>query len=291
MRTLTYDMDLTDLEEERAYTIARLEAHPLTGSLEMTTDYESLQEPWVALVMREVALIREVAAAGAAIDIVDDLLDTLLNTIVNSILIVVDNNRNHPLYQRFFPSQRPSDVKKPVLGEQLETMRSWIPTLMESPHAGLKAHAAELQRLVTAADEAVAAERKASQELTDFNEIGERKAFVDRFNALRKRTFGHLGELLHKHPEANLPNDLPEQFFRRDTRRPPSMASVKRVIQRLEARLERQRVLLGQLEAAEAERVKKKQDETRAEVAELEAQAAKALARAAELKSKIDNKT
>ena len=73
----------------------------------------------------------------------DARLDQLLTAIVNSVLVVVGNDRSAPLYVRLLGNQRPSDAKRPVLGEQLELMRSWVGTLGECESPSLQRHASE----------------------------------------------------------------------------------------------------------------------------------------------------
>ena len=62
-------------------------------------------------------------------------------------------------------------------------MKSWIKTLQNADVPALQAYVPELTALVARADAAVAALDKATEELRDFQEIGERKALVDQLNA------------------------------------------------------------------------------------------------------------
>src|SRR6185436_3695917 len=51
-----------------------------------------------------------------------------------------------------------------------------------------------------------------------FRATGERRAFIDQLNALRKLTYGKIAEMPHKHPEENLPGSFAERFFKRVSR-------------------------------------------------------------------------
>mgnify|MGYP006888939251 CR=1 FL=1 len=128
------------------------------------------------------------------------------------------NNRDTPLYKRLFSDQRPSTIKRPILGAQLELMRDWVSPLSAAIQPALTALAPLLTAAIKAADDAIAAGRTADQQLTDFLEVGDCKALLDKANALRKATYGKLAELVHDKPEAHLPADFADQFFLQESR-------------------------------------------------------------------------
>jgi hypothetical protein len=294
MRTLTIETPLTALLLERVYTFTRLKAHPLTEPL--AADFASLHEDWLRTLMLEVEFTETKAAAEAIIDVTDDDLDLLFNAIVNTLLILVDNDRSSALWVRFLGDQRPAEARKPVLGAQLELMRPWVTTLKSTQNPTLSEYSDRLAPLIKKADDAVTAQSAAAERLETFNQIGERKAFVDKLNALRKLTFGRLAELPHKHPEANLTADFAEQFFLRDSRsRGATLASEERVVQRLEEQLKKHRATLDELkakqEATEKVRANAEQAALREELAALERETAAKLARAAALKAKLGDAT
>lgn len=246
MRTLNYSMTLIELLQERAYTDAQLKAHPLTTQL--ASDYDALHAAWLKVMEQEIKLAEAVVTADAMIRFTDARLDQLLTAIVNSVLVVVGNDRSAPLYVRLLGNQRPSDAKRPVLGEQLELMRSWVGTLGECESPSLQRHASELATAIAHADRALADQQAADRALTAFSESGERKAFIDGFSALRQATHAKLQTLIDQDP--TLPEDFAEQFFPSSERtRTPTLAGVEANIRRLENQLAKQRAIHKDLQA------------------------------------------
>lgn len=288
MRTLNYLMTLVELLQERAYTAAQLKAHPLTTAL--AHEYDALHAAWLKVMEQEIALAEAVVTAEAMVRFTDGRLDHLLSAIVSSVLATVGNDRKAPLYVRLLGNQRPSDAKRPVLGEQLELMRSWVPTLAESDSPRLQRHASELITAIEHADRALADQQSAEQALATFSENGERKAFIDGFDALRHATHAKL-QLLTDQDES-LPDDFAEQFFPSSERsRAPTLSGVEATIRRLEAQLSRQRALhkdlLTKRDARDKAREEANQRAIRAELAILEKEHAERQARIDALHRKL----
>lgn len=293
MRTLPFGFSLFDLVHENAFTAAQTKAHPLTGGL--SKEFDDLLAETTKTITRHVELTVAQAVAEAKVMRADEKLNGLVDELSLALREVTDNQRRSPLYQRFFGESRPSEVKRPILGPQLELMRDWLPTLKASPVPGLKALATPLEAAIKEADMAVEAQRKAERELADFAEIGECKALIDQVNAARKSTYGKLAELVHKKPEANLPSDFAEQFFLREARwSAPTAAELERGIARTEQLLtrlkqqkqdlkERQDLLLKRQREAEAEAVRTDLAASQKRAAEEQARAAALSARLGEL--------
>lgn len=264
-------MTLIELLQERAYTDAQLKAHPLTAQL--ASDYDALHAAWLKVMEQEIKLAEAVVTAEAMIRFTDARLDQLLTAIINSVLVVVGNDRSAPLYVRLLGKQRPSDAKRPVLGEQLELMRSWVATLSECESPALQRHASELATAIAQADRALLDQQAADRALTTFSESGERKTFIDGFSALRQATHAKLQALIDQEP--SLPEDFAEQFFPSSERtRTPTLAGVEANIRRLESQLAKQRALHKDLllkrEARDKARAEATQRALRAELTVLE---------------------
>ncbi|MFO0574034.1 MAG: hypothetical protein U1A78_08555 [Polyangia bacterium] len=291
MRTLPYGFPLLDLIHELTFTSAQLEAHALSVSFakpfaDLTTE-----------VHRAVARQFELVAAQARTEAKKVQADGVLNRLVDqsraALLTLSDNNRDTPLYKRLFGDQRPSTIKRPVLGEQLERMRGWVAPLQTATQPELTALAPLLTTAIKAADDAVTAGRTAEQQLTDFLEIGDCKALVDRANALRKATFGKLAELVHSKPEAHLPADFAEPFFLQESRwSAPGRDELLARIARNDRQNERMRQQIKELEeqAAIAEKNERaaQADAVRAELAAATKRRAEEQAREAALKDQLD---
>jgi len=290
MRTLPYTLSVLELLEERAYTAGRLAVHPLTTA--WAPDFDPIRTELLSTQQKEVVLIEAVARARAQVFFVDNQLDRLLIQIVNTLLSVVQNDRQNPLYVRFLGGESPSRLSRPVLGEQLKLMRTWVDLLFISPHSELKLLYPALESLVTQGQQAETAYIKARSDLETYYSIGDYKDVVDALNALRKATYGKLGELVHKLPAENLPSDFPETFFLRESRQTePTLDSVEQQISRLGDQLKKLNTLRDGLIAEEELQKKKKADAEaqllRAELEALEKDLADKKARAESIKRQL----
>ena len=130
----------------------------------------------------------------------------------------------------------------------------------------------------------------------EFRTLGDRKAFIDALNDLRKSTHGTLAGMPHGQPERNLPNTFAEQFFKRPPRKkapaddePKTAAELAAKIAQLEEQLaalkERYTQFLAAEETASREKAQREADESA--LAEVEKIAQEAQARAAELRAKL----
>ncbi len=281
-------MTLIELLQERAYTNAHLKAQPLTTAL--AAEYDALHVAWLKVMEQEIKLAEAVVTAEAMVRFADGRLDQLLTTIVNGVLAAVGNDRNAPLYVRLLGTQRPSDAKRPVLGDQLELMRSWIATLTEIDQPALQRHAIELTVAVAQADRALGDQQAAEQALTTFSESGERHDFVEGFKALRQTTYTQLQQLADQ--DDTLPDDFAEQFFQTSERtRTPTVTGIEANIRRLEGQLGKQRALhqdlLAKRDARERARADATQRAIRAELAILEKEHAERQTRISTLHAKL----
>jgi hypothetical protein len=248
-----------------------------------------LRDQWTTVFSTEVKLTEAVAEGEALIRLADDELDILLIAIVNDLMTAVGNDRSAPLYVSFVGKQRPWEIRNPILGDQLETMRPWVATLEASPSPTLKAKAPLLEALIKKADAAIAFAQKAEEALAIFTDLGERKAFVDALNAARGLLHGKLKELAHKN---DLPPDFPDRFYKASPRsRGPTIASEERTIKQLEDQLKKHQTIRDSLKAEQAAGNQAREEAEKAmiekELQATEKEAAEKLAKAAELKAKL----
>jgi hypothetical protein len=249
------------LLEQLIYTLALLEANPLTASL--APPFEELQKSWETLSLDEAAQLVEVYRADALVVAADDALDDFVDELDKVLLRLVKNNRDDLLYAYYFGAKRPFVLKRPVLGGQLETMRTWIPSLLSASDPDLVLLGKRLEVLVAAADEALAKQAAAKEAVKTFRALGGRKSFIDRFNAVRKSTDGKLAEMPHARPEARLPMDFASRFFKHESRRSKN-TSKELTSEGLKAQIEDTKGQLHALEGQLAEAITKDEAEDRA---------------------------
>ncbi|WP_437567552.1 hypothetical protein [Sorangium sp. So ce542] len=275
------------------YTAVRLRADQATypALAPLVAAFEAFEQQWLEVSAQERALLAAVFLAEARVERADDRLNFLSDAVSATLLVDLKGKRTSTEYTRYFGTQRPSDFKRPLLGDQLTSMRTWPPSLKESQNPTLKEYGARLEAVVAEADAANKEQLDADQKLTDFRISGVRKVLVDRFNALRKSTYGELAKFAHDHPELKLPNDFAGDYFRRESApREPSVAELDRRIAAAEAELNRLRSLrdakMAAMDAeakakAEAERAAKQaklaaarklEEELKAQVAQLQAE-------------------
>jgi hypothetical protein len=215
--TLDYDTPLSSVLESNTVSLTKTKADPLTEA--HAPAFEAFQNKLLALIMQETQLSVDVYIAMARIAVIDDALDDDVDVVSRLALNETGGNKTLPLYVLFFEDKRPSDIKRPQLGSQLERVRGWVPLLKGLSSPALSALAPAIEARVTKADNAVTALKDAKRAQKEFRTIGPRKAAIDEFNALRKSTYGAIAELPHKYPEKNLPNNYAERFFRHEEAR------------------------------------------------------------------------
>jgi hypothetical protein len=269
-RVLPIDMEILELAEELFHTSSLLRAYPFLSV--QAEQFEPFHTDWFGILQVQIALLRARREADARVISVDNDFDFLCTATSNTMLAENGNNRKDPVYDRFFGSVPASKLKRPVLGEQLDVMRRWVPWLT-SPETSppLQAYGAQLATRVTEADAALQAQRAAEQQEDDF-EIGARKGFIDRFNAHRQVLYGQLAELPHSHPEWNLSSDFAHRFFLREP------GSRRLTIPELEEKLLRLNAQARKYEARLAELVEDQEAQARLRDEADEAAAAEELA-------------
>ncbi len=291
---LSQTMALRNILNHIVYTLTRLEANPLTAAL--TPEWKSLEAEWVTINNMEIQISIEMQRALARIVAADDILDPLVDQLSNLLLSLTGNDRSAALYVFYFKNQRPSDLKRPVLGKQLDRNREWIEPLKKSPNPDLQKFGALFQAGVKVADAAVEAYKAAKQRNQEFRMLEERKLFVDRVNGQRKATYGKLAEMPHANTSENLASNFADRFFKSvteqsETSAPTALSSVdlEEMITNKEGELEELRTQLVEALAREEAEAKREQDRAalEEELAKAREEAAKLQARMAELEKKL----
>jgi hypothetical protein len=288
LSTIDPRSSLQAIHEEAVYSQSRLKAHSMAASL--AAGFATFLTDWNAVNTQELALLDAVIAAQAKIDECDDDLDSFVDAVSNAILLENNNDRDAPMYVQYFGAKRPFEIKRPILGEELELVRSWIPSLKASSSAMLSKLGAEGQQKIDAADAVVAEKTAADQALRVFRITGERRQLIDKLNALRKSTYGKLAKLPHEPKGRHLPGDFADRFFLHDTTKgKATIGKVRKQITTLEQELSDLREQLAELEVQAAAKTKRKAEaeSDQAALAEAERAAAEATAKATELRAKI----
>jgi hypothetical protein len=272
VRTLSQKSSLIAIRSHIVFTLRHLESDPLTTSL--APSFQSLLDEWPTHFQTELDLNDQVDDGQIVVTAVDGRLNRFADRTSKELLTITGDSRTNVLYLHYF--DKPLHLfKKPILADQLTAMQGWISSLQASEHPSLKALAPELIPLIAEADQAVRDKSKAEQALASFREIGDRKRYIDRVNALRKEMYGALATLPHKH--AGLPSTFADGFFRRskvkgEEAAEPTIASVEAEITALHADLAARQAKLKELQdrAKEADEKEAERAANKVKLADIE---------------------
>jgi len=210
-RTLAQCSSLVSFRSHLAFTLRRLEAHPLAES--QAPIFKALLEAWPAVFQTELDLQDVADDAQVAVLAADEKLNRFADRVSKEVLTLVGEDRNHPMYRHYFGNKPVSIFKRPILGGQLAAMRGWVTSLAASDSPVLQAIGVALAPVIEEADQAVLAKAEAEQAREAFRDLGARKRFVDEVNAARKGAYGALAKLPHQ--TLGLPSNFADGFFRR----------------------------------------------------------------------------
>ncbi len=214
--TLPLDASLDDVLAENSFTLGKLQSS--TFAVSYTASFDAFTTTWQTTVASRTALLIALGKAEGSVSSADDALDDFVDTLDKTALLAVKGDRKNPIYQLYFGEKIPSELKRPILGEELSRVRKFIPSLTGSPVASLAALAPSLVTAVAAADAAVAGHLTAAQALDDFDVTGGKATLIGTYNALRQTTYGQLAAIPHQSPTAALPASFPDRFFRHTVR-------------------------------------------------------------------------
>lgn len=276
-RTIDPDEPFDDIDKDLAHLQLFLLASPLTQPLAPPVTALRAELPTVRAQQTEHSDAVQQQEASAVV--IDDDCNGLVDETKVLVIAEAKGNYQAPLYQQLFEGQSPTQLKRPILGDQLTRMRTWPAILASTTSPALQdlgARTAEAVARGNAANDAMAS----AQSKLDAFALGPRTAFVDRVNAARKLTYGKLAEIEHSQPKGKLPPGFAERFFLHDTSsRAASTTDVERTIERLQKKLTRHQGVLAELKQKQASAQKTKQD---AAIADKQAKLAAAQKKAAD---------
>lgn len=286
--TLGIRTSIATLYEQYFYTRGRLARHKLTRPL--VVELDNLRPELDAARDLELKLLAAEYDVSAAVQFIDDDLDETVDKVSSAVLLDTRNDRSAPLYLRYFGALRPSELKRPVLGNQLDTMRLWPPSLKESQNPTLRQLGATLEKQIIEADAVIIEQNRVRQELADFRTVGARAKLVERFNAVRKDIYGRLGKLQHDNPQ--LGSGWAESFFQvgRESERVTLRALDERVAvaeSQLAALRAQRDEMAAQMQGVEEARAAAERAAKQAELAAARRAAEELAARMAELESEL----
>jgi hypothetical protein len=206
-----------ELLDENSFSLGELHSHPLAAVY--AAQFDDFQTEWFAANTARTALLICLGKSNGALSATDDAVDDFLDLLDRTLLIITKNDRSAPQYQFYFGARAVHALKRPIHGEELATVRGFVPSLQASPHAALAALAPILVDLIAKADASIAAQLAADQALKDFDMLGGKKTLIDSYNVLRQTVYGRLAAVPHANPGAMLPASFADRFFRHESRK------------------------------------------------------------------------
>lgn len=289
-RNLSYLMSLLGLRVEIIHTLDQLTSHPLTQAF--VPVFIELRDGWTVTFGEELALRDATSGVNARVAAIDMTLNSLASRTSKAILNLTDDDRTHPMYRSYFKGKSLCDFKRPVLGDKYKAVAGWVSQLKTSGVPELMELSDPVGAAVKVAGEAVKTRNDLATQSTIFREVGVRKQFFDKVNAVRKETYGALAKMPYEN--IGLPSNFADLFFRHETGRgdePATLEAMDKDIQELEAELAQKREARKAREAelAAQEEAKKGAEKAAklAVIAKLEKAADEAAQKAAEARAKI----
>jgi hypothetical protein len=111
------DASLESVLEQNTHTLTWLLAYPFTR--ELAPPFQQHQERWMEVERKEILLWIDILQATTQVSVADEMLDALVSAIANTIRAETGNDSDSALYTLYFKNQRPSELKRPILGDQL----------------------------------------------------------------------------------------------------------------------------------------------------------------------------
>ncbi|MEO7330998.1 MAG: hypothetical protein ABI193_20655 [Minicystis sp.] len=257
------DDSFEDIENDLRHGYLSCLTCPLTAAL--AAPFAALRAQLPAVRTLWVAALEAVEVEEIRCQFIDDALDLLLDEIKVAILAFVKGDYDAAIYKQLFGGQSPSVIKRPMLGDQLTTMRVWPPVLTNTGNPTLQDIATRLLAVVAQADTALAALALAQSKLDAFND-GPRRDFVAQVNAARGVAYGDIKEIALNQPEPKPTPGFAERFFLHDTSgRARSIAQMEGSVARLQSKLAKEQATLAE---AKQKRDLLKKKKRAAEVAE-----------------------
>ena len=281
-RTIDSDEPLDDIDTELAHTCLFALACPLTTALAAPIAALRADLPTIRSLQAQHTDAVQVQEANALF--IDDEGNAIVDEVKIAVLAEIKGDYQAPLYKQLFVDKSPTQLKKPILGDQLDQMRTWPAILASTQSPALHTLGLRTAKFVALGDAANAALASAQTKLDAFLS-GPRAVYVDKVNAARKLTYGKLAELAHSQLPSTMPAGFAERFFLHDTSgRAVSMAEVERTIARLDKKLARHHGVRAELNQKQASAQKTKQD---AALAEKQGKLAAAQKKAADAASEL----
>jgi hypothetical protein len=215
--TLTLDDKPDDVLAEHVHTLTTLTAD--TRVAHLAPKFNALVTNWKSVRAQRIDLVIALAQAQAAAIFIDMQLNGIADLVYAALQTITDKDKTDPLWPIFMKGYELSELKRPVLQNQLAIMKQWPQAITDANREELILIGKKLAPLLPIATDAEGVIVKARQAIETFDKVGPWRQHVDQGNTERVTVYGELLEIPHNNPDARLPADYADQFFLHDTSR------------------------------------------------------------------------
>jgi hypothetical protein len=208
-------ISLETIRSELIFTSAALAADEQAADLVPRAD--ALLVTWKQIQDEQLARWDAQDRADAQVATADDHLDRLVFKVALVLEGATGKNRKDRRWSLYFEVP-PHKLIKPVLGDELETMKSWRTHLQQETLPGLVALAPELDAAIARAEAALVAKRQAKEANTSFRTARGLADFVDNVRIARDAIHADLAARQAKEG-SGLERSWPDTFFRHRSRK------------------------------------------------------------------------
>ncbi len=241
---LASDATLDDLRNDLVYLRHRLRRDKRAADLARPVG--ALIDQWGAVHSKQLALWDAQTEAQGDIVQADESLDSRVDAVDNDARHLVGGDREDPRYRLYFVGNA-FDLKRPVLGDELVTLRAWQEHLATDDAPVLRSHRKALAAELAAADAAVKARDVAGAKNAAFRATGEFAKYVQKIHVTRDRVWSELDTRRTALPPGTA-RDWASGFFRP---RPERAPSAEELSARVAAREEHRALAQQRKEAAQ----------------------------------------
>ena len=219
---LRAEAGLDEIRDDLVYLKHKLHRDPSTRDL--AKPIAALITEWTEIHAKQLAHWDAQTVAQVDISIADDKLDARVDLVDNDLRRVVGNDRESARY-RLYIAGGVYELKRPVLGEELATLRDWHQHLATEEDESLVAHRDGLGKELDDADTAIKARDDADAKNAQFRSTGDFAKYTQKVIDARDRVWAELESRRAKQP-TKLPRDWASSFFR--PRAEPALSEAER---------------------------------------------------------------
>jgi hypothetical protein len=168
---------------------------------------------WPDLYAAQLARWDAQTAAQIDVALADEAIDAHVDVFAADLLERCGDDRTSPRFTLYF-AEAPHLVKRPVLGDQLETTRRWVTLLAQEEDEGLRAHGERFAAEVKDADDALALRAAADSKNASFRAVGDHAAWMQGVVDTREHVWIELERRRVDDKAAGLPREWAGRFFR-----------------------------------------------------------------------------